>query len=367
MGRSARIAAVVVSLLALTGSGSLASGGGLRASIVAPTIQLAPWQSDTDNLRPLQGVVLYGGSPVSGVVVRVDAYVLPVRTDTHGQFTYLTDATLVARHVVTVADVTNARVRGTLLTPTARAALLAARGAIDVAYPITQVRVTRDASGRPVIEGRVGDTGGHAPPPVALYSYELAGRVTDSDGKPVVGARVSTRTVDRDYWTVSSPTDAQGRYRSLFTASSEQGGNPVPMTVRVSVGDLVYEYLPAEYVKFQRLESAQLDIRLPPRGYPVALPVPRTFPGALYDGFVIGVAVGDSVVRPAEVTWPDSAGRFKIVLPRTLAGRKVSLWEAKLQLFAQNPAAAGRPIDLRDWPAQVPAGAPRDLVSALLR
>lgn len=366
MGRAARAVGVAATLLALTGGGSLASGGA-GPTIAAPTIQLAPWQPDTDNLVALHGFVRYGSRPVSGVVVRVDDYTLPAPTDAQGRFTSLTDATLLSRHVVTVADVSNARVAGIQLSATARASLLTAHGEIEVAYPITGIRVSRDATGRPTIEGRIGDTGGTAPPTVVLYSYELTGRVINSDGKPVAGARVSTRTVDRDYWTVSSLTDAQGRYRSLFTASSEQGGNPVPMTVRVSVGDLVYEYLPAEYVEFQRLQSAQLDIRLPPRGYPIALPLPRTFPGALYEGVVVGVTADGNVVRPVETVWPDSTGRFKIVLPRSLSGRSVSLWEGKLQLFSQSPAEPGRPIDLRDWPTELPVGAPRDLAQVLLK
>ena len=63
-------------------------------------------------------------------------------------------------------------------------------------------------------------------------------------------------------------------YSSLFTASSEYYENPVPFTVRVSKGDLVYEFLSQEFVYFKRLASARLDIRLPPRGFAMALPRP---------------------------------------------------------------------------------------------
>jgi hypothetical protein len=202
---------------------------------------------------------------------------------------------------------------------------------------------------------------------VVLYSYELAGRVTDARGRPVVGARVSTRTVDRDYWTVSSPTNADGSFESLFTASSEQGGDPVPMTLRVSLGDLVYEYLPGEYVLFRRLRSARLDIRLPPRGYAIALPVPRAFRGASYEGVVLGAVVGGKVVRPLSVTWPDRTGRFKLVLPRSLAGQTASLWEANVRLFSGDVPHSGGPIALGGWPSALPADAPRDLVRVRLR
>jgi hypothetical protein len=182
-----------------------------------------------------------------------------------------------------------------------------------------------------------------------------------------VGARVSTRTVDRDYWTVSAATKADGSFESLFTASGAQGGNPVPMTVRVAVGDLLYSYLPREFVAFQRLQSASVEIRLPPRGYPMALPVPRSYPGAIYEGVVVGASVGGAVVRPVRVTWPDASGRFTLVLPRRFAGRTVSLWEDKLQLFSRVVPRAGGSVDLRDWPAQLPPDAPRDVARARLK
>src|SRR5437763_12081038 len=142
MGRSARAVAVGLVLLVLTGGVSLASGGSVGPSITASIIHIAPWQPNTDSLQALHGIVRFRGSPVAGAVVRVDKYVLPSPTAAHGQFTSLTDATLLARHVVTVIDATNARVGGAPLQAAGRASLLTARGAIDVAYPITDLRVS---------------------------------------------------------------------------------------------------------------------------------------------------------------------------------------------------------------------------------
>ena len=335
------------------------NGGG--ASISVPRASaLRPWSVDSANVVPVRALVTVGGVPVRGVRLRVDGYELPP-TNAEGRAVYLADANRLARHVVTVGDASTARVRDSLLAADARQALEQRAASITVAYTISDLRAGRDARGNPTVSGRISYADGTAPPVVSQYSYELAGTVTDAKGRPVVGARVSTRTADRDYWSVSTPTDEHGRYSSLFTASSERGGNPVPFDVRVSRGDLVHQFLPEETVAFQRLKSARLDIRLPPHGYAVGLPVPRSYPGAIYEGIVVGAAVGAKPVRPLIATWPDARGRFQLTLPRALAGRAVTLWEAKLNLFSRAAAAPGGPIDLRDWPAALQPDMPQEL------
>lgn len=328
---------------------------------------LTAWRPETDNLVTAQGTITIDGSPVTGARVQVDDYVLPAPTDARGRFAYLLDGTRLARHVVSVTDTSKARAGATPLTQDQAAALAAQRAAITVAYPLRDLRVSRDPAGRPVVTGRMLHLPGAAPAPVSLYSYALTGTVTDAAGKPVAGARVSTRTLGRDYWTLSTPTDANGRYSSLFTASDAAGDNPVPFTVRIAKRNLVYQFLPQEVIQFERLRSARLDLRLPPRGYPMLLPLPRAVPGAIYEGTVVGVAQGGVPVRPVRVTWPDENGRFRIVLPRSVAGRTLSLWEAKLDLFSRLAARPGGAIDLRDWPTALSPEIPRDLARVSLR
>lgn len=333
---------------------------------VPPPAGLRTWEVASDNVVALTVRVTAAGAPVAGLRLSVDGYMLPA-TDSEGRAVYSADVTRLARHVVTVADVSSAKSGGAPLGATATAALSAMQAALTLAYPIRGLKLGRDANGNPTVSGRITYADGTPPPAVGRYTYQLTGTVTDSSGHPVADARVSTRTVDRDYWTVSSPTNAAGRYSSLFTASDEAGGNPVLFTVRVSKGDLVYEFLSAELVSFQRLRSAQMDIRLPPRAYPVALPLPHSYPGAIYEGIVVGASVGGKPVRPVSATWPDSTGRFTMTLPRALAGQPVALWEAKLDLFSVAAATPGGAIDLRNWPTVLPADAPQDLARVRLR
>ena len=106
------------------------------------------------------------------------------------------------------------------------------------------------------------------PPPVVLFSYQLSGTVRGADGEPVQGAIVSTRSVDREFWTLSPESGPDGAYASFFYPTGDT--DPVGFTVRVAVGDEVFEFLPDELVFFQKLHSARLDIDLPPKGFPLA-------------------------------------------------------------------------------------------------
>jgi hypothetical protein len=358
----ALVAGVLAAACLTVGPGATATPSAPAATIVAPTVvALRQWTSASSNLMPVQGTVELNGKPVAGVRVKVDDYI-PAATRSNGTFTYLVDDTLLQRHLVTVADTADADFGTARLTDAQRSALEAATAAITVAYPVSDVHVSRNGAGEPVVTGRIVDSAGQAPPHVSLATYALSGTVTDASGKPVAGAQVSTRTVDRDFWTVSTITDAGGHYTSLFTASDEDGNDPVPVTVRVANGKEIYQFLPAEYVYFRRLQSATLDLQLPPQGFAMALPLPKSYPGAVYTGTVVGAtAAGGAVIKPVKTSWLDAKGNFTMTLPRSYAGKSVSLWEGKLALFSADQAVAGGRVDLKDWPTTLAPSVARDL------
>ena len=112
-------------------------------------------------------------------------------------------------------------------------ALLGASGGFSVGYAIDgPARAKR--SGRDVlVTGRRRTTRqARRRRSCRLLTYQLSGTITDASGKPVQGAVVITRTQDRDFWTFSSPTDANGHYSSFFAASDETGADPVPLSRR---------------------------------------------------------------------------------------------------------------------------------------
>ena len=115
---------------------------------------------------------------------------------------------------------------------------------------------------------------------MSLFTYRLSGRITGADGRPVAGATVVTRTVDRDFWTFSEPSDADGNYTSFFAASDKSQDDPVPLSVQVALGSVSYSSGLVPTVKFKRLRSARMDVQLPARvGAVLPLPTSTSYAG----------------------------------------------------------------------------------------
>jgi PQQ-dependent dehydrogenase (methanol/ethanol family) len=320
------------------------------AHVVAPgALVVRPWDANSSNWQDAQGQLLVGSAPVAGARVSVDDYVLPGATGNDGRFTYPADVTVAGRHVVRVVDASRATVGGKALSAGVRDALGRVEGGISVGYGITGLKATRQGNGI-LVTGRVADTKGTPPPPAGLYTYELTGTVTDASGKPVQGAVVVTRTTDRDFWTFSSATDANGHYTSFFPASDEQGSDPVPMSVQVAIGGTSYAFPFGVNVNFPRLKSARMDLTLPTGGGKFQVPTPTAIPGAYYQGLVVGASGPGGVAKPLAVHWPDAKGNFSILLPRSLSGKRISLWENQRFAYEPTPAVPGGPVSLATWP-----------------
>jgi hypothetical protein len=204
-----------------------------------------------------------------------------------------------------------------------------------------------------VVKGRltIGQDG--APQPVGLFSYLLKGTITDSNGNPVKGAVVTTRTNDHKFWTYSRPTGANGKYTSFLVAADQEGSDPVPMTVGVAVGAAAYAEPIVDSIDFAALKSSTLDIQLPASpSTPLAKTSlnPQAFPGAVYNGTLVGVAADGRVIKPLRATWPDANGNFELLLPSSARGKTVRLWEQAREFFATSQARPGRAVDLSIYP-----------------
>jgi PQQ-dependent dehydrogenase (methanol/ethanol family) len=340
------------------------------AKIAVPgAVQIQAWDPNTSNTQDVRGRVTLAGKPVTGVAVRIGGWAAPV-TDSGGVFTYPADNTMPARHVVTVASVTGATTEGRKLTPAEQSELMAAKGGISVGYSISHLSVHGGPEGTVVLTGQITYGKGLAPRPVQLYSYELTGTVTDANGNPVKGAIVTTRTGDHKFWTFSRATGANGKYTSFLVAADQEGDNPVPMAVAVSVGANAYTEPVADSVNFPALQSSRLDIQLPtsPGATLVKTSLnPQAIPGATFRGLLVGVVAGKGgVVKPVRATWPDANGRFELVLPSSVRGQVVKFWESERQYFSTATAKPGANVDPTVYPKSLAEDTPQAISTVKL-
>lgn len=321
------------------------------------------WRANSPNTEVVSGRLLYAGKPVRGAAMEVDNYAVQDRTNAAGQFFYRLDNTLPRRHVVRVLRLAHATIGGRPVTAAQRKALVAATAGFSVGYRISALHAAR-SNGQVVLTGRMSYANGAAPPGVVLYTYRLAGTITDAAGTPVSGATVITRTQDRNFWTFSTPSDAAGHYESFFTASDQAGEDPVPLTVEVASGAHSYLAASGRTVDFGALHSATMNIRLPASpGTAMDLPSASSYPGAEYEGTIVGVSGPGGVIQPVSATWPDASGRFRLVLPGSAAGKTLRVWEDNGVFFQTHTARPGGPIETDVWPHIPPGGQPQGLAT----
>jgi hypothetical protein len=348
-----------------------AAGTGRSARVATgASLPVELWDANSSNTRDVAGRVLLGGRPVKGAQVRVDGWVVPQLTDRQGSFVYPADVTMPSRHVVKVVGAAGAEVDGRKLDAAQQTAVLRGKGSISVGYRLEGLATRSGPERSIVVTGRVVYSRGTAPPPVLLYSYLLRGTITDANGKPVKGAVVTTRTADRQYWTQSRPSGANGSYASFLVAADTLNDDPVPMTVGVAVGDVAYAEPATDSVDFAKLKSSVLNIQLPATpGAPLPKSglSPQPIPGKIYDGLLVGVVGGHGrVIKPLSAHWPTADGRFELVLPSSARGLVAKFWEADRQFFSSSDARPGGPVDPRVYPRSLPADAPQDLATLKL-
>ncbi|HEY3924968.1 MAG TPA: PQQ-binding-like beta-propeller repeat protein, partial [Acidothermaceae bacterium] len=340
------------------------ASAGARVTVQAP-LTIAPWNPNTSNEKLVTGRVLLRGRPVGHVQVAVDGYALQGLTDAKGYFHYLLDNTVAHRAVAVVTGVAGATVAGTKLSTAQAQTLLGASAGFSVGYGISGLTTKTLKNGDVLVSGRLADGAGTAPPPVALYTYQLTGTIINAAGQPVQGAVVVTRTADRDFWTFSSPSDASGHFSSFFTASDESGANPVPLSVGVTLGGTAYGGTLGITVNFAALHSSSVAIQLG-AGVSLTAKPATSYAGAVYEGTVVGVSGPGGIIKPLSERWPTAKGDFSFVLPASARGKTVQFWENDRQAFSQTPAAAGGPVSLTSWPSVLDRTLPRGLATLKL-
>ena len=336
------------------------AAGGARIAVSGGAVTLTPWNPNTSNLKDVTGRLTLRGNPVRGARIMVDRFVLPRATDGDGRFVYSLDTTLTRRHPVAVVDAARATMNGKALTTSEQAAVRGVTSGINVGYRVAGAKATKGSNGTVTVTGQVLRSDGVPAPSVVLLSYRLEGTITDGSGKPVQGAYVVSRTNDRDFWTFSEPTNANGKYVSFFPASDLTEADPVEFSIQAAVGRVNYT-TGLRNPTFKRRSSATMDLRLPGSGTTMAVPSTTPVPGAIYTGTIVGVSAGNGVVKPISATWPDARGRFKLVLPASVQGKALRFWESDFQAYQRHAVVPGGPVDLAAWPGKLSPRVARDL------
>ena len=247
------------------------------------------------NLSTVTGRVLLGRRPVEGAVVAVDRYRLPQRTGPRGGFSYPVDSTLARRHPIRVIDASRAKVAGRPLTAAERQQLLAASGGISVGYRIADLHASKAVRRKRARHGsrrtrrrRAGARGRAAELPPRGHDHRRGRRA---------GQRRDGRLThpDRDFWTFSQPSNAKGHYVSFFSASDEEGSDPVSLSVQVASGRKSRTPPGRRRRASDDCASATMNVKLPAAGTVFANPTTSAEAGAFYRGLLVGVSSANGV------------------------------------------------------------------------
>ena len=224
-------------------------------------------------------------------------------------------------------------------------------GGVDVGYRIVDLKTrSRRRTGRRRDRQAVRVDGGprrRSP----CYSYRLTGDDHGRGGKPVPGATVVTRTRDRDFWTFSEPSNANGHYVSFFSASDEAGSRPGrSLRSRSPSGNDSYGSGVRD-VSFSGCTARgwTCDCRRPVRA---ARPEPTPEEGAVYEGMLVGAsATGWRRSSRSQPAGRQEMGAFRCCCPRVprqdraVVGKRLRIVLALSgrHRAAQSISAAGRP------------------------
>jgi hypothetical protein len=319
-----------------------------------------PWQANSSNVQSVTARVLWNNTPVVGAHVVVGLYPVRRATDKTGSFSYDLDDTVAGRHVIRVSSLAHATINGKRLTAGQRKSINRATGGFTSAFGISGLHARVRKNGSVLVTGKATDSAHNGPPGVHLLTYVLSGRITDAQGNPVKGAIVVTRTLDRQYWTRSNPTNAQGYYSSFFPASDQTSADPVPISVGVALGNISYGGALGTNINFARLQSSVLNIQLG-NGTSYTISPPDPYVSSIQAGLTVGVTIGDKVVKPLSARWPKRNGDFSLVLPSSVRGHTVSFFENQVQVPSRFAASPGGAMDMKSYKGFIGPTVPRNL------
>ena len=324
-------------------------------------LELQGWRANSSNTPAATGRLLLRGRAVAGARIKVDAYVVRQPTGDDGRFRYPIDITIARRHIISVVGAARATVGRP--PPERRRAARAARceGRVHRRIPGSGPPRPRPAERdrprhrtRNLRRRRAGSSRRPLHVSAPRHRHQRAGPPGCRRGRYHAHAR--PRLLD--------DVDAHGRTGTLCLVLHGCRQNPRrPCSDELPAGRRRHFLRdgggpqPAVRTTPQRGHGRPACRQAAPRS-PSGDTVVR---GSDLPGLLVGASAGGRVIRPLSARWPDQRGRFALVLPRSVRGRTIRLWQNQRTFFSRFPAQPGGPVDLRAWPRGLTQRVPQDL------
>ena len=317
------------------------------------------WKIDNSHVRTVKGRVLVGGKPVEGAVVQITDKRTTI-TDQKGEFHFLVNRNNIDKKRIHVINVDVATVKGKKLSKETKQALLGKEVYVLVYYPIKIEKVVAHKDSKLVdVHARAMFIEKKGFPTFVPDKFKVGGTIKDADGKPIVGARVNLRRDGVEGFTISEPSDKQGKYKMYYLPEDDENHY-----FYVHYKGSTYTLPPKKVFLFPNDVSVNIDITLPKEGHIIIDQPPylvtTTAPGALYKGTLIGVNVGKNVEY--SVTIPRDDGRFVLTLPRKEWEKSPTFFETNFSGFLLEDKKDGD-ILTKDMIPEVKATEPNEVIA----
>lgn len=297
------------------------------------------WKVDNSHTEHVTGKIVSKDTPIKGVKVQISNKRI-METNDKGEFYFSVNRNILADQNVHVVNVDKATIKGKELDKQTKKILLGLNKRVLVHYPIRVNKVTTNSSNKDLVDvhGTAIVTNGEQFPNFTPDKYKVGGTVKNFDGTPAVGATVNLRRDGVEGFSMSEPSDKDGKYAMYYLPEDDEDHY-----FYVHYNGKNYTLPPYKVYNFPEDISVNIDITLPKDGT-IIVDKPPTLvttlaKGALYKGTLIGLNLSDDVNYTISI--PNRDGSFVITLPKKEWDKKPTFYEIVYSHFLENGHKSG--------------------------
>jgi len=322
------------------------------------SLDMSTWMIDGNHMADVKGTLLSGDKPVEGAVVQL-ANFREITTDKNGNFDFSIDRSKLDIKEVKVVSAENAKIDGKKVSKDDHNKLVGVSNNVAIRYPVIIDSVSTNANDASLVdvEAHAKMPEGQEFPGFGIDRYEITGTVKDADGNPVEGAVINIRRDGVEGFSISPPTDKDGKYQFFYLPDDEEAHY-----FYVVYNGTRYSLPENRIYMFPEDTSVNIDVMLPKTGTviddkPPTL-VTHTLLGAHYTGLLFGLEVPDNVNYTVTIPMEED-GSFTVTLPKTEWEKKPTFYETIFNMYMEEGKDSGDTIsssDLAKPTAKDPSG-----------